>query len=72
MYDNAVILFSDLFAAVPNFFYKRAGGIVFFYGYTKFPKFFFYRKCCAKGRDEHDIIAAKGTEWNYFVAFGIL
>src|SRR6218665_3393046 len=72
MHYYRIIFGSYLFTAVPNFFYKGAGGIVFFGLNTFIVEQFFHCQRGAKCGNKYNIIAGNAIEWHQFLTLGIL
>src|SRR5690606_5335017 len=72
MDDDAVIFLGDGFTAVPHFFYKGAGGIVFLHLYADAAQLRFQSKGGSKSRYQHYIIGLQAVDRNQFPAISVL
>src|SRR5436190_5487000 len=70
--NDAVFLFGNGFTPVPNFFNKRAGGIIFLRLNSDFFQFFFYLKGGAKGRNNYYIFSIQFAKGDQLFVISIL
>ena len=72
MNDDGIIFLGDLCAAVPDFFNKRTGCIVFFCLDADGPQSFFDLERCAKSRYDHDVVFGQVFEGYELLSMGVL
>src|SRR5687768_14960679 len=72
MNHDAITFPGDLLAAVPDLFYKRTGGIVFFSWYSELIQLLLNGKGSAESRDDHNILLTETFKWNKLLPISIL